>query len=341
MGRLLPQCHFLKVSFPTMTTMPKIFPSLQLPVAPSANDPRPLVLYHGRNCPDGFGAALAAWRFFGDAASYRGIDHGEIASVADLGADFAGRTLYVLDIALDAAVLAEAEELAHRIIILDHHESAARKLGGWQCRCGVVHFDLEKSGARLAWEFFHPTQPVPAMFLYIEDRDLWRWQYAESAHFLAALDFEPRSFERWWAIAQMDDAARAAFTARGAAMEEKFQQLVRDIAADAQPVRLAGVEGLMVNAPSIFHSAIGDILARQCGTFGLMWQARGGQIKVGLRSRENFRCVDLAEQFGGGGHAQACGFRISAAQLGQLLAGDLPAPASTSAPIAAMQHAAE
>lgn len=313
-------------------TTPKIFPSLKLPVAPSLDDPRPLVLYHGRNCPDGFGAAMAAWRFFGDKASYRGIDHGEIASVEDLGADFAGRALYVLDIALEATVLAEAEQLAHRIVILDHHESAERKLGGWQCRCGVVHFDQQKSGARLAWEFFHPTQAVPAMVLYLEDRDLWRWQYAESAAFLAALDFEPRSFERWWAIAQMDTAATTAFTERGRAMEEKFQQLCRDIAADAQPVRLAGCDGLMVNAPSVFHSAIGDILARQSGTFGLMWQARGGQIKVGLRSRSNFRCVDLAEQFGGGGHPQACGFRISAAQLAQLLSGDLPAPD------AAMQH---
>ena len=34
---------------------------LQLLVAPDKNDPAPLILYHGRNCPDGFGAALAAW----------------------------------------------------------------------------------------------------------------------------------------------------------------------------------------------------------------------------------------------------------------------------------------
>ena len=34
---------------------------LQLLVAPDKNDPAPLILYHGRNCPDGFGAALAAF----------------------------------------------------------------------------------------------------------------------------------------------------------------------------------------------------------------------------------------------------------------------------------------
>ena len=40
--------------------MKSILP-LQLLVAPRHDDPAPLVLYHGRNCPDGFAAALAAW----------------------------------------------------------------------------------------------------------------------------------------------------------------------------------------------------------------------------------------------------------------------------------------
>ena len=44
--------------------MKKTILPLQLLVAPDKNDPAPLILYHGRNCPDGFGAALAAWLSF-------------------------------------------------------------------------------------------------------------------------------------------------------------------------------------------------------------------------------------------------------------------------------------
>ena len=51
---------------------------LQLLVAPDKNDPAPLILYHGRNCPDGFGAALAAWLYYGDQAEYVGLDHGQV-----------------------------------------------------------------------------------------------------------------------------------------------------------------------------------------------------------------------------------------------------------------------
>ena len=59
---------------------------LQLLVQPSLeNDARPYILYHGRRCADGFGAALAAWLYFGDKAEYRGLDHGEIQTVDDLG----------------------------------------------------------------------------------------------------------------------------------------------------------------------------------------------------------------------------------------------------------------
>ena len=57
---------------------------LQLLLAPSLNDPQPLIIYHGRRCPDGFGAALAAWLFYGDKADYLPLDHGDIKSLEDL-----------------------------------------------------------------------------------------------------------------------------------------------------------------------------------------------------------------------------------------------------------------
>lgn len=53
--------------------MSKSILPLQLLVAPSKDDPSVLVLYHGRGCPDGFGAALAAWLYYGDQAEYVGL----------------------------------------------------------------------------------------------------------------------------------------------------------------------------------------------------------------------------------------------------------------------------
>jgi hypothetical protein len=73
-----------------------------------ARRPAPLILYHGRRCPDGFGASLAAWLYYGDSAEYRGLDHGEIQTADDLG-DLDGRAVYVLDFAFEPELLAAIE----------------------------------------------------------------------------------------------------------------------------------------------------------------------------------------------------------------------------------------
>lgn len=293
---------------------------LQLLVAPDLADPAPLILYHGRNCPDGFGAALAAWLYYGDRAEYVGLDHGDVATIDDLP-PVQGRAVYILDFSFANEVMAAIDERAAKLVMLDHHKSAAEKLTGFACRCGVVHFDMGKSGARLAWEFFHPHEPVPALLQYVEDRDIWKWEFAESAAFLSALDMEAQGFERWREIAAFTPEQLQQFMARGAAMDEKFRKLAADIAEGAQPLVFNGVAGLMVNAPGMFHSLVGDILSAKTGTFGLMWSAGDKGVKVGLRSQRNFDCIALAESMGGGGHAQACGFKMKVERLAELLTG--------------------
>jgi oligoribonuclease NrnB/cAMP/cGMP phosphodiesterase (DHH superfamily) len=296
---------------------------LTLLVGPDLLDPNTLVLYHGRGCPDGFGAALAAYRFFGDRAQYLGLDHGDVKSVDDLP-PIDGRAVYVLDFSFAPTIMQALDARAAKLVLLDHHLSAAEQLTGFACRCGVVHFDMHKSGARLAWEFFHPDAQIPVLLRYVEDRDIWAWKIPESASFLAALDMEPQTFERWNALANMSEGELQQFTARGQAMDEKFSKLAQDIAESAMPIVFNGETGLMVNAPGVFHSLVGDMLAHQSGTYALLWAVgKGGVIKVGLRSRSGFNCIPLAQSMGGGGHAQACGFKLAAQRLGELLAGHL------------------
>ena len=297
---------------------------LSLLVGPSLSDPQPLVIYHGRHCPDGFGAALAAWLFYGDAAEYLALDHGQVQSLDDLPA-LAGRAVYILDFSFGPELLRAIDNQAAKLVLLDHHKSALDKLDGFACRCGVVHFDMAKSGARLAWEFFHPERDVPALLQYVEDRDIWKWEFPESAPFLAALDMEPQDFGRWREIAGFDTDQLAQFMARGGAMDEKYRKLAADIAEGAQPLTFNGVTGLMVNAPGVFHSLVGHILSAKTGTFGLMWSASSSGVKAGLRAQRNFDCIALAESMGGGGHAQACGFKMPIERLPELLSGTFDA----------------
>lgn len=305
-------------------TMKTILP-LNLLIKPDKNDPQPLVIYHGRNCPDGFAAALAAWIFYAGQAEFLALDHGDIKSVDELPA-LAGRAVYILDFSFSSELLRRIEERAAKLVMLDHHKSAADKLSGFDCRCGIVHFDMQKSGARLAWEFFQPEQAVPDLVRFVEDRDIWVWQYPESAGFLAALDMEPFEFARWNAIAAFGVAQLSNYIERGRAMDEKFRKLASDIAEGAQTLTFNGLSGLMVNAPGIFHSLVGDMLSQKSRSFALMWSTdKSGVIKVGLRSQRSFNCIPLAESMHGGGHAQACGFKMALERLPELLSGSLVA----------------
>ena len=299
--------------------------TLNLPVFPDKQDPDPLVIYHGHNCPDGFASALVAWLFFDGKAQFLGLDHGDVKSVDDLPV-LDGRAVYILDFSFSQPILRAIEERAAKLVMLDHHLSAAEKLRGFGCRHGVVHFDMTKSGARLAWEFFYPDKTLPDLIRFVEDRDIWVWQYPQSAGFLAALDMEPFDFVRWNTIAGFDVAELSAYIERGCAMDDKFNKLAEQMAESAQTLSFNGVPGLMVNAPGVFHSLVGDILCQKSGTFALLWTVdKNGAVKCGLRSKANFSCIKLAESMGGGGHAQACGFRMPYQRLLDLLGGTLNA----------------
>lgn len=297
---------------------------LNLAVKPSRTDPQPLVIYHG-HCPDGFAAALAAWIYFEGQAEFLPLDHGDVCTQEQLPT-LVGRAVYVLDFSVAPALLAAIEAQVAKLVLLDHHQSAAEQFVGYSCKRGVVHFDLTRSGAHLAWAFFLPERPLPDLVRYVEDRDLWLWCYPQSAGFLAALDVEPFDFARWHTLSELHGDALAAFIARGNAMDEKFQQLCRSMVDNAQSLQFNGISGLMLNAPSLFHSSLGDLLSQRSGTFALLWTVeKPGRVKCGLRSQRHFSCITLASSMGGGGHAQACGFRMPVERLPQLLSGVLTA----------------
>ncbi|WP_101050414.1 DHH family phosphoesterase [Macromonas nakdongensis] len=279
-----------------------------------------LVLYHA-DCPDGFGAAYAAWRALGDRADYLPCQHGGAVPAV------AGRDVFILDFAFDADVMTRLRAEARSITLLDHHQTAHDKLQCLHCGPGFsLLFDMQRSGAHLAWAHFHPGQPVPHLISRIEDRDLWDWAYPDTRPFLAALDALDFDFEQWARFheAAEDPAQRAQIVARGQAVVDRFAQQVQTLAEGAFPLDFMGHRVWAVNAPSEFTSDLGNVLAERSGTFGVIFRIDSPTVvKVSLRAVRPFDASALAVPFGGGGHPQACAFRLGLAQLPALLDGSL------------------
>ena len=132
------------------------------------------ILYHG-GCPDGFGGAYAAWKKFGDAADYIPLKHGKPAPE-----NLDGKDLYFIDFCYPQLIMDQLAKLAKSITVLDHHEGVrdvATKFPGV--------FDINHSGATIAWNYFHPDTSTPMLLKYVEDGDLYRFDLPNSREILA------------------------------------------------------------------------------------------------------------------------------------------------------------
>ena len=144
------------------------------------------VLYHSP-CLDGFSSAYAAWKKFGEHATYLPVRYHEPPPEIVYGSH-----VYILDFSYPREVLIELEKRC-LLVVIDHHESAQKDLEGLP----FAHFDMTKSGCVLAWEYFNPETPIPRLLLYVQDRDLWEFKLDITEEVNAALWHTSRDFDKW------------------------------------------------------------------------------------------------------------------------------------------------
>jgi hypothetical protein len=254
----------------------------------------PLVLYHA-SCADGFGAAWAAWKKLGAEASYLPVQHGLPPPPIPAGSE-----VYILDFSYSRAETEAIGARASLLRVIDHHRTAEEELRGLE---GAL-FDNGKSGAVLAWEFFHPGEPTPEILRYVMDRDLWLHQLPRSREVFAALSSYPMDFEVWSGL-DVDSLAK-----EGTIVLRYQKELVELVCASVRMETIAGYGVPVVNAP-LLGSEVGEELLKRHpeAPFVAMYFDRGdGKRQWSLRSREGFDVSKVARLFQNGGHRQAAGF---------------------------------
>jgi oligoribonuclease NrnB/cAMP/cGMP phosphodiesterase (DHH superfamily) len=277
-----------------------------------------LCLYHA-DCTDGFGAAWAIWKRWPQCA-FMPAAYGAPLDLDPIDG-LAGLNILFVDFSAPADTLRALvdEGKARSVVVLDHHKSAQAALAGLpvinlgeesDIQGVVVLFDMEKSGARLAWEFAHPNSDIPQLIQRIEDRDLWRFRYPDTKEVIAAVNSYPQDFQIWDTINRSFDAlvdeGEPILRAQAATVEMLLKQAYDgDIAGHTIP---------MVNAPKLFSSDIGHRLLEIApqAPFAATWFRRAdGLIEFSLRSQDHRQDVsEVATLFGGGGHRNAAGFQL-------------------------------
>lgn len=273
----------------------------------------PLVIYHA-NCWDGFCAAWVARMALGEIDAVP-------AHYGQAPPDVKGRVVYVLDFSYPRDVMAQVATDARRTVVLDHHKTAMDALDGLhQPESGIdVWFDMNKSGGRLAWEWFSlmghalssPDQPrAPWLVDYTEDRDLWRHALPDSENINAALRSYPLDFALWDEF-HNSVGQREMFKREGAAIRRAERAIVDSHVRNAREMELDGHRVLTVNATVLFSEIAGELAKGR--PFGACYFDRqDGKRQWSLRSDPDGVDVSvIAKAHGGGGHAHASGFETS------------------------------
>lgn len=259
----------------------------------------PLVIYHG-NCYDGFTAAWIARKKFPDCELVP-------AKYGDPPPDVTGRTVYVLDFSYPREVMEQMDTLAEWLVVLDHHKTAEAACEGLE----FCKFDMERSGCRMTWDWFFLNWPVPEWILRIEDRDLWRWKYDDTAFVHAYVASLPMTFESWDEISviELDDLVE-----HGRSIRQYIETYIEKAAQEARVVSFGGHTVVAVNVPYQNASEMGSYLLERFSSadYGMgYFQRADGRWQYSLRSRSGFDVSEVAKRFGGGGHAGAAGFETA------------------------------
>jgi len=286
-----------------------------------------ICLYHA-NCDDGFTAAWAIWQRWPD-CEFRPAQYGNQPPP-----DIAGKHILIVDFSWPRADLEVLAETAASILVLDHHKTAQAELSHMHQivrptyenvgRCFsrmsgspnarvLVEFDMDRSGARMAWNFAHPGDESPLLVDLVEDRDLWRFQHVMTKPVRMLLQSVPRTFSDWSDISGYLDADPDGAALTGSAIQGYYDARVAEMAEAATVQHFAGFDGVPIaHVPYAFVSDVCHQLLAQHpdAPFAAACVVAHGGTTYSLRSSDEREDVSkIAKARGGGGHRNAAGFR--------------------------------
>jgi len=269
------------------------------------------VIYHG-GCTDGFGSAFACHMYFKNKSkeiTYYPAQYGSLPP------DVSGKNVIICDFSFKYPVLINMISKANKLAILDHHKTAEEDLKN----IPITHkvFRMDHSGAYITWKFFHRTEAVPPVILYIEDNDIWNKvlpQTLEITTFLLAVKFDFAEFEKLLDENYWNNTVIPG----GAGMK-----IQNDVYIDSG-IKKASPKFMKINNKYYFVAHLNSsILKSELGNkvfttypnvnFSTIYNHNDGtnETYFSLRSTNDREdCSQIAKLFNGGGHRNASAFTL-------------------------------
>lgn len=300
----------------------------------------PLVIYHA-DCLDGLTAAWAVRKHFLELDPMKEVEF-YAAKYQQPPPDVTGRDVIIVDFSYKRPVLLEMADKAQHVLVLDHHKSAQEDLESIQHPRLKTVFDMERSGAGMAWDWFHQEEdedgwwpkPRPWLVNYVQDNDLWRHKLKGCKAVMEYIRSWPATFATLDMMNNPTSSSLEQALDQGTHILRFKRRLVEQTLTIAQPIQYPLPPGTIVdgspvglgeyvtvpilvcNVPFFLSSEVGHELAEKnlkgSGLpFGIMYyRTKDGKYSLSFRSIGDFDVSKLALVFGGGGHRNAAGATV-------------------------------
>lgn len=293
---------------------------------------KPLVIYHGPVCNDGFGAALAAYVGLGYEADFYPMNYGKLRD------DFMGeevhqqlvkdRDVYVLDFSFKYHQLMVMADIAKKVVMIDHHKTAAIEIADqigfnqddklWRYRSVdgklEIMYDETTCGAVQTWRYFAgPDAGMPLLFHALGMYDMWQFKEGDFADCLQlALNTMPKDLRTWQVYIDNDRCSQLSL--QGGMLLAYLNQRMDEMMQHCLNVEIAGHKFKFVNAPYFMASRLGNKIARawpetECECACVYTIMPEGKVILSFRS-VNGSARGFAQELGGGGHDNAAGAEL-------------------------------
>ncbi len=296
-----------------------------------------ICIYHSP-CDDGFAAAWVIRGHWPDvvlAPTNYGLPLPDV--------NYSGNNILVVDFSFKPQIVGEffSRFGARSLVMLDHHKTAEADLASFKVAPTggilradaiegmmgelhdidrppvVAHFDMDKSGAALAWEFCYGREIMPMLLQHVQDRDLWRFGLIDTRAVSLLLRSYPYDFQTWTDLAHRLDSLgedRRVMIAEARAIERFYDQKLAEMLPTATLKNIGKWKDVpTAHAPYAFASDLANELLKKypAAPFAAVVVDSYGGRTYSLRSDDSREDVsEVAKTFGGGGHRNAAGFRV-------------------------------
>ena len=129
-----------------------------------------IIVFFHEGTLNGKAGAYAAWKIFQNSAHYEGVDYCTLENLHTY--DVSGKTVYIIGLSIAMRNLDTLVYSADKVYFIDHHPGTKNIAESFdpsiRKKLEVIH-SSNRASCCLAWSHFVDDQPVPQLFLAIED----------------------------------------------------------------------------------------------------------------------------------------------------------------------------